>query len=218
MNTDPTIIYTLTDEAPLLATYAFLPVIRTFTAPAGVRVETSDLSVAARILGTFPECLTPEQPRCPHIVPGTPALAYLDDAVYRLERDRVVRIHARCPLDPQIGLRQEPVRAFGDFMLCEMLPLNAYDENQSLTVPAAVLVSLADGSQHAPRGLGRDTTFARGHWYHSVPGGIARRRAVDAPDELLVHIDGRDGFDTMAVDDETLVWTKRGSMWSAPLD
>ena len=39
MSTDPTIIYTLTDEAPLLATCAFLPVIRTFTKPAGVRVE-----------------------------------------------------------------------------------------------------------------------------------------------------------------------------------
>ena len=46
MSTDPTIIYTLTDEAPLLATCAFLPVIRTFTKPAGVRVEKSDISVA----------------------------------------------------------------------------------------------------------------------------------------------------------------------------
>ncbi|MBP0590141.1 NADP-dependent isocitrate dehydrogenase [Paraburkholderia sp. LEh10] len=57
----PTIIYTLTDEAPLLATSAFLPIIRTFTAPAGVNVETSDISVAARILGEFAEFLTDEQ-------------------------------------------------------------------------------------------------------------------------------------------------------------
>ncbi|WP_423196952.1 MULTISPECIES: NADP-dependent isocitrate dehydrogenase [unclassified Cupriavidus] len=57
----PTIIYTLTDEAPLLATSAFLPIIRTFTAPAGVNVETSDISVAGRILGAFPEYLTEEQ-------------------------------------------------------------------------------------------------------------------------------------------------------------
>ena len=61
MGTDPTIIYTLTDEAPLLATCAFLPVIRTFTRAAGVRVERSDISVAARILGNFPEYLTSEQ-------------------------------------------------------------------------------------------------------------------------------------------------------------
>ncbi|MEF7613746.1 NADP-dependent isocitrate dehydrogenase [Aquincola sp. MAHUQ-54] len=57
----PTIIYTLTDEAPALATCAFLPVVRAFTAPAGIRVETSDISVAGRILGQFPECLTEAQ-------------------------------------------------------------------------------------------------------------------------------------------------------------
>jgi isocitrate dehydrogenase len=57
----PTIIYTLTDEAPLLATYAFLPIIRTFTKPAGINVETSDISVAARILAEFPDYLTEEQ-------------------------------------------------------------------------------------------------------------------------------------------------------------
>jgi len=57
----PTIIYTLTDEAPLLATAAFLPVIRSFTAPAGIEIKTSDISVAARILAQFPECLTEEQ-------------------------------------------------------------------------------------------------------------------------------------------------------------
>jgi isocitrate dehydrogenase len=55
------IIYTLTDEAPLLATCAFLPIIRTFTAPAGVQVEESDISVAARILSNFSDYLTAEQ-------------------------------------------------------------------------------------------------------------------------------------------------------------
>ncbi len=57
----PTIIYTLTDEAPLLATGSLLPIIRTFTAPAGINVTTSDISVAARVLGEFPEYLTEEQ-------------------------------------------------------------------------------------------------------------------------------------------------------------
>ncbi|EKF24715.1 isocitrate dehydrogenase, NADP-dependent [Mycolicibacterium hassiacum DSM 44199] len=57
----PTIIYTLTDEAPLLATYSFLPIIRTFTEPAGIKVETSDISVAARILAEFSDYLTEEQ-------------------------------------------------------------------------------------------------------------------------------------------------------------
>ena len=59
--TQPTIIYTLTDEAPLLATYAFLPVIRTFAEAAGITVETSDISVAARILAEFNDYLTEDQ-------------------------------------------------------------------------------------------------------------------------------------------------------------
>ena len=56
-----TIIYTLTDEAPYLATAAFLPIIRSFAAPANIEVVESDISVAARILAEFPECLSDEQ-------------------------------------------------------------------------------------------------------------------------------------------------------------
>ena len=59
------IIYTLTDEAPLLATAAFLPVIRTFAAPAGIEIESSDISLAARILGEFSDLL-PEAQRMPN--------------------------------------------------------------------------------------------------------------------------------------------------------
>jgi len=61
MSSDQTIIYTLTDEAPLLATHAFLPVVSTFTKPAGITVTASDISVAARILAAFPENLSAEQ-------------------------------------------------------------------------------------------------------------------------------------------------------------
>ena len=57
----PTIIYTLTDEAPLLATYAFLPIIRAFAEPAGIHIQSSDISVATRILAEFPDFLTEEQ-------------------------------------------------------------------------------------------------------------------------------------------------------------
>ncbi len=61
MTTESTIIYTLTDEAPMLATHAFLPVVSSFARQAGIRVEQSDISVAGRILGNFADCLTPEQ-------------------------------------------------------------------------------------------------------------------------------------------------------------
>lgn len=57
----PTIIYTLTDEAPLLATYAFLPIVRAFAEPAGITIKTSDISVAARILAQFPDYLDEDQ-------------------------------------------------------------------------------------------------------------------------------------------------------------
>lgn len=55
------IIYTLTDEAPYLATCSFLPILRTFAAPAGIDVVESDISLAARILGEFSDVLMPEQ-------------------------------------------------------------------------------------------------------------------------------------------------------------
>ena len=61
MSKSAKIIYTITDEAPMLATYSFLPIIEAFTAKAGVSVETRDISLAGRILAHFPEYLTENQ-------------------------------------------------------------------------------------------------------------------------------------------------------------
>ncbi len=72
------IIYTLTDEAPLLATAAFLPIVRSFTAPAGIEVEQADISVAARILGEFPEHLSEAQ-RVPDTLSELGRLTLLPD-------------------------------------------------------------------------------------------------------------------------------------------
>lgn len=57
----PKIIYTKTDEAPMLATFSFLPIVQAFTKAAHITVETRDISLAARVLSQFPEYLTPEQ-------------------------------------------------------------------------------------------------------------------------------------------------------------
>jgi isocitrate dehydrogenase len=57
----PKILYTLTDEAPALATYSLLPIIKAFTDSAGVVVETRDISLSGRIIATFPEYLKEEQ-------------------------------------------------------------------------------------------------------------------------------------------------------------
>lgn len=53
----PTITYTETDEAPALATYSFLPIVRAFVSPAGIKVESADISLASRILAQFPDYL-----------------------------------------------------------------------------------------------------------------------------------------------------------------
>lgn len=55
------IIYTITDEAPMLATHSFLPIVQAFTKTAGIDVETKDISLAGRILANFPESLKEEQ-------------------------------------------------------------------------------------------------------------------------------------------------------------
>ncbi|MDO8965364.1 MAG: NADP-dependent isocitrate dehydrogenase [Algoriphagus sp.] len=60
-NQTPKILYTLTDEAPALATYSLLPIVQAFTKSAGVQVETRDISLSGRIIATFPEYLKPEQ-------------------------------------------------------------------------------------------------------------------------------------------------------------
>ncbi|OUL61148.1 NADP-dependent isocitrate dehydrogenase [Flavobacterium sp. AJR] len=61
MTQNSKIVYTLTDEAPLLATYSFLPIVQEFTATAGIAIETRDISLVSRILSNFPEYLTDSQ-------------------------------------------------------------------------------------------------------------------------------------------------------------
>ena len=72
------IYYTLTDEAPLLATAAFLPVVRTFVGAADIDVEEADISVAGRILAEFPEFLTDAQ-RVPNTLAELGRLTLLPD-------------------------------------------------------------------------------------------------------------------------------------------
>ena len=73
------IIYTKIDEAPALATYSLLPIIQAFTRSSGIELETRDISLAARILSTFPEKLKPEQQIPDHLAElGKPFWVVLD--------------------------------------------------------------------------------------------------------------------------------------------
>jgi isocitrate dehydrogenase len=74
-----TIIYTQTDEAPALATYSFLPIIEAFAAQAGVDIETRDISLAARVLASFPDVLSESQ-RVPDALGELGALAKTPEA------------------------------------------------------------------------------------------------------------------------------------------
>nr|WP_063570939.1 NADP-dependent isocitrate dehydrogenase [Luteibacter rhizovicinus] len=79
MSSSPKIIYTLTDEAPFLATASFLPIIEAFAGTAGVAVETRDISLAGRILSQFPDYLTDTQKIGDHLA-ELGALATTPDA------------------------------------------------------------------------------------------------------------------------------------------
>ena len=61
MSKSPKIIYTITDEAPMLATHSFLPIVKTYLAPSGVEVETRDISLAGRIIANLSDYLTDDQ-------------------------------------------------------------------------------------------------------------------------------------------------------------
>ena len=61
MSHKSTIHYTLTDEAPMLATHSFLPIVKAFTAPANIDIQIRDISLAGRILSNFPEYLKDDQ-------------------------------------------------------------------------------------------------------------------------------------------------------------
>ncbi|HCV77858.1 MAG TPA: NADP-dependent isocitrate dehydrogenase, partial [Pseudomonas sp.] len=67
MSTTSKIIYTLTDEAPALATYSLLPIVEAITASSGVALETRDISLAGRIIALFPEYLKEEQRISDHL-------------------------------------------------------------------------------------------------------------------------------------------------------
>jgi isocitrate dehydrogenase len=61
MSNQSKIMYTITDEAPMLATHSFLPIVKAFTKTANIAIETRDISLAGRILSNFPEFLNEDQ-------------------------------------------------------------------------------------------------------------------------------------------------------------
>ena len=63
MSKESTIFYTITDEAPMLATHSFLPIVQAFTAPAGIKIIPKDISITSRIVSNFPDYVKKDQQR-----------------------------------------------------------------------------------------------------------------------------------------------------------
>lgn len=117
---DPKIYYTLTDEAPILATHSLLPIIKKFTRPAGISIETKDISLAARILARFPDFLSNEQKQ-------SDALAELGDLAKQPQANiiKLPNISASVPqLEAAIKELQNQGYAVPDY------PANPADEKQ----------------------------------------------------------------------------------------
>jgi len=93
------IIYTITDEAPYLATHSFLPIVEAYTAQAGIELETRDISLAGRILAVFPDYLTDEQK-------VSDDLAYLGELAKKPEANiiKLPNISASVPQSNELSL------------------------------------------------------------------------------------------------------------------
>jgi isocitrate dehydrogenase len=117
------IIYTKTDEAPFLATFSFLPIIKTFTDAAGIEVELSDISLAGRIIASFSDFLTEEQQ-----IPD--ALAELGELVLKPEAN-VIKLPNISASVPQLKAAIEELQAAG-YALPDYPEDPATDEEKSI--------------------------------------------------------------------------------------
>ena len=177
MATDPgKIIWTEIDEAPALATYSLLPIIRKFTGGTGIAIETADISLTGRILANFPEALTPDQ-RVPD------ALTQLGELAKRPEAN-IVKLPNISASVPQLKAAIRELQAKGyrvpDY---PENPTNAA-EAQIKTRYAKVLGSavnpvLREGNSDR-RAAGAVKAYARKHPHRSLEGRVGVKRGLDS--------------------------------------
>lgn len=166
---NPKIIYTLTDEAPLLATYSFLPIIQAFAKPAGIDIVTSDISVAARILAEFPDFLTEAQ-RVPNNLAELGALTQKPDT-------NIIKLPNISAALPQLNAAIKELRSKG-YMVPEY-PENPQTEEEKAIVKryskvsgSAVNPVLREGNsdRRAPAAVkryARNNPHKMGKWSHA---------------------------------------------------
>ncbi|MFZ1567450.1 MAG: NADP-dependent isocitrate dehydrogenase [Thiolinea sp.] len=166
---NPKIIYTLTDEAPLLATYSFLPIIQAFAKPAGIDVVTSDISVAARILAEFPDFLTEAQ-RVPNNLAELGALTQNPDT-------NIIKLPNISAALPQLNAAIKELRSKG-YMVPEYPESPQNDEEKAIVKRyskvsgSAVNPVLREGNsdRRAPAAVkryARNNPHKMGKWSHA---------------------------------------------------
>ncbi|MFT6689639.1 MAG: isocitrate dehydrogenase [Colwellia sp.] len=194
MSTDNSkIIYTITDEAPALATYSLLPIIQAYTASSGINVETRDISLAARILANFPKYLTEEQR-------VDDALAELGDLAKTPEAN-IIKLPNISASIPQLQLVIKELQAKGfDLPNYPAEPQNEAEESIKLTyakvLGSAVNPVLREGNsdRRAPASVkqyARNNPHSMGAWSKESKSHVAHMASGDFyGSEKSVTIDG----------------------------
>jgi isocitrate dehydrogenase len=194
MSTDNSkIIYTITDEAPALATYSLLPIIQAYTASSGINVETRDISLAARILANFPKYLTEDQR-------VDDALAELGDLAKTPEAN-IIKLPNISASIPQLELVIKELQAKGfDLPNYPAEPQNEAEESIKLTyakvLGSAVNPVLREGNsdRRAPASVkqyARNNPHSMGAWSKESKSHVAHMASGDFyGSEKSVTIDG----------------------------
>ena len=202
----PKIIYTLTDEAPYLATQSLLPIVQAFTKTAGIAVETRDISLSGRILAQFPDRLTPEQQvgdhltelgelaktpeaniiKLPNISASEPQLR----AAIRELQDKGYDV-PDFPSEPKDDAEREIRARYGKVMGSAVNPV-LREGNSDRRAPKSV----KDYARKHPHRMGKWSADSKAHVAHMNDGdfyGSERSATMGKAGELKIEFVGADG-------------------------
>ena len=213
MSKTPTILYTLTDEAPALATYSLLPIVQAFTAPAGVAVEARDISLAGRILAAFAAELPPAQRAADHLAELGALTLHPDANIIKLPnisasvpqlKAAIAELQAlgyalpsypedpRTPEDKAVKVRYDKVKGSAVNPVLR-------EGNSDRRAPKAVKAF----ARKNPHSMGAWTADSRSH-VATMAGGdfFANERSITVPEATTVRIEhvARDGAVTVLKD------------------
>ncbi len=216
--TKPTIIYTHTDEAPALATYSLLPILEAFTKHAGLNIETRDISLAGRILATFPDYLTDDQKI-------TDALAELGELVKTPDAN-IIKLPNISASVPQLKAAIAELQARG-FAIPDYPEVPQTDEEHAIAKRygkvkgSAVNPVLREGNsdRRAPKAVkeyARANPHSMGPWRSDSKSHVATMDAgdfrhteqsvtMDAPTAVTIEHIASDGTKTVLKDDLALL-------------